>query len=144
MSYVFKEEKDMTFEEAKESVFDRVSRTALTKDDIEDLFAEKDYLDRLIKEVKENFNIFKSGDFEIYYENGFVMDQVLEYRLDIPITQEFFDDYVKHVYETRTEEEIEKFWKNREYHKGMDSQYDKILEELLKEKNNIRFDVEIL
>lgn len=134
----------MNFEEARESVFYTVKSMALSRDQIEDLFAGKDYLDKLIEEVKENFNTFKSGDFEIYYENGFGMDQVLEYRLDMPMTQEFFDDYVKHVYETRTKEEIEKFWNNCEFQKGMDSQYDEILGALLREKEKIRFDVEIL
>lgn len=144
MSYVYKDEKDMNFEEARESVFYTVSSRALSRDQIEDLFAGKDYLERLMGEVKENFNTFESEGFEIYYKNGFAMDQVLEYRLDIPMTQKFFDDYVKHVYETRTEEEIQKFWNNREFHKDLDAQYDEILGNLLREKKKIRFDVEVL
>ncbi|WP_019139314.1 hypothetical protein [Peptoniphilus timonensis] len=135
---------DMNFEEAKEYIFACVSNLALTESKIRSIFDGKDYLEQLIKETKRRFKTFKSDEFEVYYEKYYGLDQLLAVSLDLPITQRFYNDYLQHVYETRNEEEIDNFWNFQKINKLSHGEYNRILGELLREKNNIRFDVDIL
>lgn len=138
------EYKDMTFEQAKEYWIDSIRRSSCSNHQITNHFKDRDFLENLLEELRTRFNVFKSGNFEAYYVNNRDLDDLILMPVGVPKSQKFFDDYIEHIYKTRSKEEIDEFWKYQEYEKAYYLEYDRILGELIKERKNIRFDPEVL
>lgn len=135
---------DMTFEQAKEYCIECVRQTGWSNVQFKNMFKDRDFLEDIFEELRTRFNVFKSGDFEAYYINNHDLYDLILIPVGIPKTQKFYDDYIEHIYVTRSKEDIEKFWKYHEYRKAYYLEYDRILGELIKERRKIRFDVDIL
>lgn len=135
---------DMTFEQAKEYWIDSISRSSCSNHQITNHFKGRDFLEDLLEELRRRFNVFKSGNFEAYYVNNRDLDDLILMPVGVSKSQKFFDDYIEHIYVIRSKEEIEEFWKYHKYRKADYLEYDRILGDLIKERKNIRFDVDIL
>lgn len=135
---------DMTFEQAKEYCIESVRQTGCSNVQFTDFFKDRDFLEDILEELRTRFNVFKSGNFEAYYINNRDLDDLILMPVGIPKTQKFFDDYIEHVYKTRSKEGIDEFWKYQDYRKASHLEYDRILGELIRERKNIRFDPEVL
>lgn len=136
--------KDISFDEAFEESLFMIRGMGRELKDIKEMYGDMEYFDELVEKIKNTYHYFKSGDFEVFYQNLYELDDYINVCLGVPNTKEFYQDLIKHIYETHPREEVEEFLKVKSIRKDRDDEYRFIIDTLLREKNNIRFDVDIL